>query len=195
MAKKKRVSVNAFEKHVVIDYEYKPYEWEEMEIMVKPRLDFLEMMTFVDEVVKGCFRSDDNSFLPEVKDFVIKSYIVEMYSNVSLPQNVNKKYDLLYACDIVDFILDIIDKSQFEEMMKGIDQKIKYMVAMDVNTITTQMNQLLSSLSGVESKASQLFSEISKEDIDTILKAIGNGKIDESKIMEAYLEHKNKGES
>lgn len=195
MAKKKRVSVNAFEKHVVIDYEYKPYEWEEMEIMVKPRLDFLEMMTFVDGVVKGCFRSDDNSFLPEVKDFVIKSYIVEMYSNVSLPQNVNKKYDLLYACDIVDFILDIIDKSQFEEMMKGIDQKIKYMVAMDVNTITTQMNQLLSSLSGVESKASQLFSEISKEDIDTILKAIGNGKIDESKIMEAYLEHKNKGES
>lgn len=195
MAKKKRVSVNAFEKHVVVDYEYKPYEWEEMEIMVKPRLDFLAMMTFVDGVVKGCFRSDDNSFLPEVKDFVIKSYIVEMYSNVSLPQNVNKKYDLLYACDIVDFILDIIDKSQFEEMMKGIDQKIKYMVAMDVNTITTQMNQLLSSLSGVESKASQLFSGISKEDIDTILKAIGNGKIDESKIMEAYLEHKNKGES
>lgn len=195
MAKKKRVSVNAFEKHVVVDYEYKPYEWEEMEIMVKPRLDFLEMMTFVDVVVKGCFRSDDNSFLPEVKDFVIKSYIVEMYSNVSLPQNVNKKYDLLYACDIVDFILDIIDKSQFEEMMKGIDQKIKHMVAMDVNTITTQMNQLLSSLSGVESKASQLFSGISKEDIDTILKAIGNGKIDESKIMEAYLEHKNKGES
>lgn len=195
MAKKKRVSVNAFEKNVVIDYEYKPYKWGEIEIMVKPRLDFLEMMTFVDGVVQGCFRSDDNSFLPEVKDFIIKSYIVEMYSNIALPQNVNKKYDLLYACDIVDYILEIIDKSQFEEIMKGIDQKIKYMVAMDVNTITTQMNQLLSSLSGVESKASQLFDGISKENIDTILKAISNGRIDESKIMEAYLEHKNRGET
>lgn len=193
--KVKKISINALEKCIERRPETVDVEWNGLDITIKTRLSFEEMMAFVDGVVQGCFTTDDNSYVPEAKDFVIKCYIVETYSNIKLPQNVNKKYDILYTCDISNFILDNIDQEQFGEIVRGIDTKLKYLVASNINAITVKINELLSGFSNIEDRASQIFEHINQDNIDSIIKAIGNSRIDESKLMDAYLRYKSEGGS
>lgn len=79
------------------------FEWNGMSVVVNRTLPMETMLEFVDYVVKTCF-SDDGEYLPEVKDFAIKSCLLEMYANFDLPTDLPTRYAVIYNSDIVDGI-------------------------------------------------------------------------------------------
>lgn len=189
----KKISINALEKSIGDINQYVTTEWHGLEIIIKKRLTLKEMMLFVDSVVKVCFTSDDNTYMPEIKDFAIRSNILEMYSNLTLPLDIAKKYNIIYDCDLVEIILENINRVQFGKMIEAIDEKIEHLANSNIKAITTQMNELYSSLAGMENKMKEIFGVLDKKDIDALLSAITNNKLDESKLMAAYIQQKNKG--
>ena len=80
MAKtEKKVSIALFDKIVKEHFQNEAtIQWHEAEVRVKRTLSLKEMLSFVDEVVGSCFH-DELGYMPEVKDFAIKSSILTRY--------------------------------------------------------------------------------------------------------------------
>ena len=189
----KKISINALEK-CVKEAAGEPIvtrEWRGINVNIKVRLGLQEMMTFVDGVVKTCFTENDNQYTPEVLDFAIRSSVLEMYANFTLPTNIEKQYELLYGCDMYGTILETIDRSQFDAMLRAIDEKIAHIAASNIEAVTRQVNDVYASLNALEERLSAIFQGIDNDAITGLVGAMADGKFDEEKLVHAYLEAKN----
>lgn len=171
---------------------YSKVVWNGVTLNIQHTLSLPEMMNFVDAVSKLCFAEDTGAYIPEVKDFGIKTYILEMYAGIEMPKSTNDMYDLLYRTDIVYTIIDNINKVQLDEIVTAIDNKIKHLSDAKVDAITKQMSELYSAFDNLEKQLENIFSGISHDDMSKIVGALSNGKFDEGKLVSAYLEGKYK---
>lgn len=195
MAKIKKISINAFDK---VKSEYytpiKVVEWRGIEVTIKPTLSLVNMIEFVSQVSKGCFDINNATFMPELKDFAIKTCILEKYTNFTLPINVEHQYELLYCTDVVDMVLQHINIQQFEEMIAAIDDKVMHMAQANIESIHSQMTELYSAFDGLQKNFENLFAGINPDDLTGILKSLNNEQFTDEGIVKAYMQQKNNGE-
>lgn len=190
----KKISINAFEN--AVNSQYNPtevIEWRELKIVVKRSLTLKDTLTFVDSVVKSCFSQEDGAYMPEIKDFAIRSCIVEHYTNITLPSNLDKRYDLLYSSDLLDAIMQNVDQLQFNAMMRAIESKTEYLAKSNIESSTRAINELYASLDSLREKFEATFANISGEELNKVITAIGANGLDEEKIVKAVLKAKKSG--
>ena len=188
MAKKtKKISVNAFEKVMNDTYiPVKVVEWNGLEITIQKTLPLSDMLSFIENVVKSCFRGDSGEYEPAAKDFAIRTMILEKYANFAMPQNLGHQYDLLYCTDACETVLKHINTAQFEEIFSAIDDKIDYMKQANIFAFKKQMNSFTAALENFEEQMSQF----DTEDIGKLMGTLSGSKIDEDKLVKAYIENK-----
>lgn len=188
MAKKtKKISVNAFEK--VMKDTYAPVEeveWNGLEIVIQKTLPLSEMLSFIENVVKSCFRRDSGEYEPGVKDFAIRTMVLEKYANFAMPQKLEYQYDLLYCTDAYITVCKYINAAQFEEILFAIDDKIDYMKQANIFAFKKQMNSFTAALENFEEQMGQF----DTADISKLLGTLSDSKIDEDKLVKAYIENK-----
>lgn len=195
MAKTKKISISTFDKIVKESYDpVATVEWHGQEIVIKRTLSFKEMIEFVDSVTKTCFALNTNAYMPEVKDFAIKSNILEKYANFSLPNNLEHRYELIYFSDAVEVVLNYINHQQFDEVMASIDAKINNLAQSNIEAMNKQMNELYTAFANLQAQLEGLFSGVKTENFNALISAFGNGGLNEDKLVEAYLA-KTKSES
>lgn len=193
--KNNKISINAFEKCVKENYcDSTIVKWNDIDITVKRTLSLSEMLAFVDGVVKSCFTSDYNTYLPEVKEFAIKCSILEMYANFTLPSNIEKRYDLIYHSNAVDAVIESVDRNQLQEILNAIDDKVDNLAQANIESVNKSMNELYSAFDSMQKQFANMFAGVSPEDMTKMIGAISDGKIDESKLMEAYFDKKKDSE-
>ncbi len=143
------------------------------------------MMSFVAEVVDSCF-DKGGGYLPEVLDFAIKSSIILRYTNVSLPDNLEHRYALLYGGDLVDFVYRHINAAQLDEIVTAVNRKLDYLCRANISTVVKRADELVSSFEDLQKRVGALFDGVSKEDVTRLVNAIGDDGLREEKIVEAY---------
>lgn len=191
MAKAKAVSINAFDKIEKDTYKgTESFEWHGVEVVVKRTLSIKEVLEFVNDVVKTCFSADDGSYIPEVKDFAVKSCILEKYANFSLPTNIEHKYDLIYHTDAIDEVLRRVNEQQFNEIIASINAKISHLASANIEAINKQMNELYTAFDNLQKQLEAVFSGIDPSDLTKLVGALGDKGIDEEKIVKAYINQK-----
>ena len=154
---------------------------------VKKHLGLGEMAQFVNEVVNACFNEND-VFMPEARDFAIRSCVFEYYTNIELPDDMNERYDLLYSLQTAYFdILDTIEKTQLIEMCKAADDRVGAKLQGIINDINTYANQILNKLDDLADKYEAMFAGVDADDVSEAIKAIAKSGLDESKFVEAYI--------
>lgn len=165
-------------------------QWYDVEVKMRRSLPFTEVLAFVDDVVQSCFQRN-GAYVPEVLDFAIKSNIISKYTNVSMPDNLEHRYAILYNSDLVDFVCQHINMQQLQEMVNSINRKLAYMC--DTNTVSVQnrLNDLISAFETMQEKTEAMFSDVTPDDMTRLVGAIGDGALTEEKIVEAYMKHKN----
>lgn len=165
-------------------------QWYDVEVKMRRSLPFTEVLAFVDDVVQSCFQRN-GAYVPEVLDFAIKSNIIGKYTNVSMPDNLEHRYAILYNSDLVDFVCQHINMQQLQEMVSSINRKLAYMC--DTNTVSVQnrLNDLISAFETMQEKTDAMFSDVTPDDMTRLVGAIGDGALTEEKIVEAYMKHKN----
>lgn len=187
----KRISVSAFENAVKNTYEPTvTVDWNGLTLVIKRHLGLYEMAKFVDVCVKACFNPDDASYSPESKDFAIRSCIVAFYTNITLPENPAKQYELIYSSMILDAITMNVDQIQLNAIIKAIDDKVAHLASANVELVTKQMSDLYGALEGVQQQMSDMFSGVSAEDIKGVMGALSSGGFDEEKIVKAYMKNR-----
>ena len=165
-------------------------QWYDVEVKMRRSIPFTEVLAFVDDVVQSCFQRN-GAYVPEVLDFAIKSNIISKYTNVSMPDNLEHRYAILYNSDLVDFVCQHINMQQLQEMVNSINRKLAYMC--DTNTVSVQnrLNDLISAFETMQEKTEAMFGDVMPDDMTRLVGAIGDGALTEEKIVEAYMKNKN----
>lgn len=186
--KSKKISITAFDK--IMRNTYTPVEtveWNSVEITIRKSLPLRDVLTFVDTVAKSCFNSETSEYLPEVKVFAIKCCVLEMYANFALPSNVEHKYDLVYNTNAFDTVIEHINMRQLNEIVDAISEKVDNIARANIETINKQMNDIYKAFDGLQNQFTKMFSGISSEDMSGFVQAVSEGKLDEEKLVKAYI--------
>lgn len=192
-----KISVDAFERQVEANRpnNISTFMWGDVEVSVKRRLPFADVLEFVDNVVKTCFTQKDLTYLPEVKNFTIKSNVLTMYANFTMPSNVEYQYELIYDSNIVSEVITYIDREQFDEILAAIDDKIDAEIQIGASMLKAQVSKLITSISDLESRFSDIFSGIGEKEMADMISAITDGKFDADKLISVYFDKKKRAEN
>lgn len=191
MAKsEKKVSIALFDKISKAHFQNENIiQWHEAEVRVKRTLSLTEMLSFVDDVVGSCFH-DQVGYMPEVKDFVIKSNILTRYANFSMPDNLEHRYQMVYGTDAVDAVCSAIDTVQLQEIVNSINSKIRFLCDSKANLIQERINSVLETMEEMRDNTKDIFGGLSQDDLKALMGAITEHGLSEQKIVEAYMEQK-----
>ena len=191
MAKtEKKVSIALFDKIVKEHFQNEAtIQWHEAEVRVKRTLSLKEMLSFVDEVVGSCFH-DELGYMPEVKDFAIKSNILTRYANFSVPDNLEHRYQMVYGTDAVDAVCAVIDTTQLQEIVNSINDKIRFLCDSKANLIQERINAVLETMEEMSNSTKDIFGGLSQDDLKALMGAITEHGLSEEKLVGAYMEQK-----
>lgn len=189
MAKtEKKVSIALFDKIVKEHFQNEAtIQWHGAEVRVKRTLSLKEMLSFVDEVVGSCFH-DELGYMPEVKDFAIKSSILTRYANFSVPDNLEHRYQMVYGTDAVDAVCAVIDTTQLQEIVNSINSKIRFLCDSKAAMIQERINDVLSTMEEMRDNTKSIFDGITQDDLKNLMGAITSNGLDEQKLVQAYIE-------
>lgn len=182
-----KISTEALEQ--VLEDTYTPVlttEWNGLELIVRRTITLAETMEFVKFVTDICFADETNEYIPEVRDYAIKLFILEHYTNLELPKETENKYAIIYQTDIIPTVLNMLDGQQFNDIIRAIDTKLDYMAESNIEAITKHMNEAMTLIENFGKQFSELFGDVDQESMTKIIDSLANG-LDEGKIMEAYL--------
>lgn len=192
MAKKKteKVELNALEK-IVDEHRQEPcdIEWNGMNVHIRPMLGAADAMSFIQIASDACFDKDTQEYTPEVKDFTIRANIVTFYTDVQLPPEIDKAYEVLYGTDIVHMILEHVDAEQMAVMVDAINEKVKRRANAAVEAANRQVTELYNAMSELRDGITGMFEGVNQEDIRKIVSAITDGKFDGEKLFKEYLDN------
>lgn len=159
-------------------------------IEVKKNLSLPEAVAFVSNVVQLCF-AENGEYMPELKDFGIRLNVIARYTNIELDDSTGNVYDVLYGNDLFETVLSEIDNGQLKSIVYGIDQRIKLTNDMNAVSFNNNMAKLQEQMMNFIDKFEDLFSGISKEDLEMIAKAVGGDDISvEQLVHDRMLERK-----
>ena len=192
MAKKKikKVSVNAMDAIMENIENTVSVDWNGTEIVITKTLSLMDMLSFVDGVVKSCFDDANNSYIPEAMDFAIRCNILERYANFSLPKNLEAKYDIVMQSGAVEMVVERINNAQFNQIVRSIESKVKNIADMNIHMLYRQFNEVLNSFNAMQEKLGSLFAGLDPGDINKLVGAISERGMDEEKLVKAYMEQK-----
>lgn len=188
MEKTAKIDLSTFTN--IVEGLYSPTEnivWNGLEITINKTLSLTDMMTFVDNVTKMCFTETDGTYLPEIKDFAIKSCVLEMYANFSLPEGASERYALIYSTNVVDAVLNHVNRAQFNEIIESINDKLDNLAQANIEMINRQMDALYTAFDNLQKQLSGMFEGVSSDDVTNLFSAISGGMIDEEKLIKAYI--------
>lgn len=199
MAKKdtKRVSINAWEKVMKEHFDTVPkaLDWHGVELSVKNTIPLKDMLAFVEDIVSACF-AGDGSFIPQAEQFAIKSGVLTYYAGFAMPENLEKQYDLVMKTDAYDVVVEYINEAQFKDIIDAADRKIDFLCDSNALTIKAEAEKVVAEFQKLGEQMEAVFNGMSADDIQKILSSVGDiGKVDEGKIVEAYMEHKQEAEA
>lgn len=163
------------------------FEWHGIEIFVNKVIPFMEMADYVNTVVGGCF-TEEGDYVPQMKDYIINKLLILKYSNIELPEDYNEIYDFIYKTDIVSQIISRIDSSQFNSIINSINEKISLRKQTNITSFEKNIKDITNKLDDMKLVFSTLFDGISSEDINNLVSAMSSNGIDESKVVDAYID-------
>lgn len=186
MAKRNKVSVNKLEaaaKEVLGQIDV--VDWHGLDIEIKHSISFDSVIALIDGIAASCF--DDGDYRPERTEYVLRSAVVQLYTNLTLPSNANKQYALLFDTDLYDTVLDHINYSQYNSIVIAVNDKVRYIRQTNINSVQKQINDAMQSLNGLMSVIGDVMNGVTPDDISNLVNAIGENGVDEQKLMQAYI--------
>lgn len=191
MANKKRISVNMIDAVKEANPE-NTIEWNGIEIAVTYTIGFGDMVKFVNETVNSCF-SEDGTYNPEARDFAIRLNIIEKFTDIKLPDNVEARYWFVYGTNIIGTVVELINRDQLDSMTKAIEEKTANRAQANIEAVLKRLEEVSAAFDSMQAQLTEqlkaALGEIEPGDLAKLAGGMADDKLDEGKIVKAYLEH------
>lgn len=189
MAKIKKISINAFENALKENITNTVVaQWNGLEIVITKTVSLQDVAAIVAEVADNCFLAD-GTYVPEVMEAVLQRAIVSRYTNLNLPTNMSNCYDLIAQSGIIDFLLDHINRDQYNEICHAINCKVEYLCDAKISEIEANMKKLFGAFEDLQEKTLHMFENVSPADLKMLVGALGeDGALSADKVVKEYIE-------
>ncbi len=162
------------------------------DLVVLRVIPFYAVKALVTSISDACFDKDTGEYIPENRDFATRLCIVGAYTNVDVPEDTESQYAMLYGSDLIDHVYAAISNDQLDTIIRSVTERCKdrsdaraAAMEREFNSFMDSANQFLNSIAG-------LFDGVSQDDLKKMISAIGEGGIDEEKIVKAVVAEQNK---
>lgn len=190
-----KISYEVIKSVIGTENDVSKFVWAGLEIEVKRFLTMEEMFDFTNTVFETCFRQDDSSYLPEVKDFMIRSCILDAYTNIEIPDDLQTRYDMVYRYEIIPEVMKYVDQNQFNAVLMAIDSKINNKLNANVEKFEKKMAEADEMVGKSVEYISGIFDGIDNETIKQVALSISNMSIDPEVLAKSIIEAKNQDEN
>ena len=193
MSEQKMISV---EKMDEIMKDYFPAEtvidYHGQELVVYRTVPFIVFCDMVRKIAGACFNPDTGEYMPEVREFATRASVMEAYTNIRVPQNPEHQYQMLYCTDLWDIIINAISGSQYLDLDTSIDERIR--VRNDANRVEfeSEVQRVVDTITQTGEQITEIFQNVSADDLQNLVGAIENGAVDENKLVQAVVSEQNK---
>lgn len=197
--KKQHVSVNELDKFIFTPSEFiirLPGDEPQTEVVVKPRLTLAESLDFVNSVISDIF-DEESGFSYYFKDFSIRINTLKYYTNITIPQNLEKQYDLVHT-DLLDRIFSegTFDNDTYKTLLESLDKQIEFEAQKYQNELRAETRELIEETRMQGEELIKVFSQFAKsfENIDPdqmaglVTKLANMENINEKAIVDALVE-------
>lgn len=192
-----RVSINNFEQALAKDTVITEtlVDTEDVTIQIKKTITLPEMMLFVQEVVEACIDGETGEYIPEAYDFAIRSAVLTHYANFAMPANLEKQYWLIYNTRAFQQVLNNINEQQFNDIIRAIDRKVKYMLDVMSSAAVSKINEVIAKFNDVAAVSTKMFDGASPDDMAKFINGITKLKdMKEEDIAQAIVKAQNGAE-
>lgn len=188
-----RVSINKFE--LALNQENIITETlvgtEDVTIQIKETITLPEMILFVREVVEACIDGENGEYIPEAYDFAIRSAVLTRYANFAMPANLDKQYWLAYNTRAFEQVISNINEYQFNDIIKAIDRKIKYMLDVMSSTAVSKIHEVIDKFNEIAETGERIFGGASADEMTNFVSGVSKLKdIKEEDIAKVILDSK-----
>ena len=189
MAREKKISINTFDEAYGEHEDSSIVTWNGLEISVKKSIPYESFVAGCMAISNACF-GEDGAYIPEAKDVSIRMFMIAMYTNLSLPLNLEKRYDMACFSGVFETILPAISGYQYEQIIDSVNERIRIRTDSAVDAVIRQANSVAETVQGLsekfEEKFASLLGDITPEEMSSAIRMISQGRVDEEKIVEAY---------
>ena len=159
------------------------FDWHGQDLVIRKTITFSEMQALVKTVSTKCFDASNGEYLSELRDFLTDMLVVAFYTNVRMPQNVEKQYRMLRQTELTKLVYDNISDDQVSEFTRAISARINLHNEQNTKLIEKQIQDASASITAIADLLGEMFDGIDKDDIANIAKAVGDGGIDMEKLV------------
>lgn len=170
MAKKKNntVSIADIEKAMPSNTNVKAIEFtngeNSVQILVKQSISLTEYSNMIKDIATMVFvdtGNGDNEYTPYLKRFAIYFEILNYFTNINIPANTNKIWELINREDIMDKIIDAVPKKYIHSILADSAALIDF----KKSQIRGKFDEILIGISEIISKIKEKTSNMSQEDL------------------------------
>ena len=129
--------------------------------------------------------------MPEVFDMLLRAGTIGEYSNVRLPKEVGHMGRILYGSDLYETVWRHISREQHDAVTDAVWERINARNNMNKVLFENEIQRAVDGIQSLGEQLAQLFGEVSADDIKALVSAIGEGGIDEGKLVQAVVEKQN----
>lgn len=162
-----------------------------LKVQVKNYLSPAEMFGFVGDVVSVCFDDDTGAYHPEVKDFAYRCEVIERYTGIELPDDMDERCLLAYESKLVDAIEDVAEYKQLSAIQIAIDKALEHKANQSIEQLNLRMGAIASAFEELENKLTDMFSGVDSDDLAKLTQAVANGGFDEARLVDEFVKRRN----
>lgn len=164
-------------------------DWYGKKLEIMKVIPYPVMLNSVRHIVAASFDEDGN-YDAAAFEIALMGCIVSAYTNVYVPANVDEANWLLYGSDLVDIVYKTADADQLMDIRVAAESEIEHLLNTNAKMVNAAAEKIVTAVNEFSGAFSGLFDGVSQEDITNLMSAFANGSIDEEKIMNAYIKHK-----
>lgn len=189
MAKEKKITIDAFEKAAGKADNMFVLKWRGIDISVKKHISYDEFVAASAVIAENCF-AEDGAYVPEAMDLSLRLVVLALYTNLTIPASVEKRYEMACFSGVADDVIKVIDRRQFSALEACARERVRVRTEAAVDAVIRKAGDAVGMIQDMGDKFEAQFAAIldgvTPEDMNRVIRNIADGEISEEKIVEAY---------
>lgn len=160
-------------------------KFQDADIMVKYALSFDEVLSFVSATVDSCFTTD-GGYVPQAKKFAFMANIIDYYTDVQMPDNLNDRYALAVLSGLYDVVVNEIDDRQLDSLHDSVERLIDNILTNNANIARNELSKAVASLNSIVQIFNQTANDMSPATMQNVIDALNDNTADRQQLIAAY---------
>ena len=163
-------------------------DWNGKKLKVKYAISPGEIFEVVAKVVDAAFR-EDGTYTPEFVNLFIKCCIIDKYTNIEIPTDIDEGGYLIYETDLFDIVKEHASDVQLGDIYDAVERKVGFELHTRTKRVEDEIAVLEKTLDEMQTVFGPVLDGVSKEDISGLIDVMAHGKIDEEKLVKAVMDN------